>query len=137
VRSRQLDPGEYLVQSGARVKRDDEHYYIPDLAVVPVSPINPNREQWRGLNLFHLDQPLPLVVKIWSSSTGPVDDNDKLPFYRRRGDREIWRLRPYDQTVIVWRRQPDGTYTEASHRSGRLSLYGLPDVVIDLDALFA
>ena len=38
---RQLDPAEYLVQSGARLKRDDEHYFIPDIAIVPVSSSTP------------------------------------------------------------------------------------------------
>ena len=134
---RQLDPAEYLVQSGARLKRDDEHYFIPDVAVVPVTLINPNREQWRGLNLFDVDQPLPLVVEIWSPSTGTYDDDLKFPVYQQRGDLEIWRLHPYDKTLTVWRRQAGGTYREATYRSGRLSLFALPDVVIDLDALFA
>ena len=81
--------------------------------------------------------PLPLVIEIWSPSTGGYDINEKLPDYQRRGDLEIWRVHPYERTLTAWRRRPDGIYTESVYRGGIVHPESLPGVAIDLDALFA
>ena len=47
------------------------------------------------------DQPLPLVVEIWSPSTGT---DTKFAEYRRRADAEVWRLHPFARTLTQWRR---------------------------------
>jgi Uma2 family endonuclease len=80
--------------------------------------------------------PLPLVVEIWSPSTGTYDMNAKLPDYQEHGDLEIWRIQPYDRTVTSWRCRPDGSYIESIHRGGTIRPDALPGVVIDLDELF-
>jgi Uma2 family endonuclease len=59
--------------------------------------------------LEYYEQPLPLVVEVWSPSTGEYDIDSKLPEYQARGDKEIWRLHPYERTVRSWQRQPDGS----------------------------
>lgn len=82
------------------------------------------------------DAPLPLVVEIWSPSTGDYDVDTKLSEYPRRGDLEIWRIHPFDRTLTAWRRQPDGTYTESHYTSGVVKPVALPGVTIDLDTLF-
>jgi Uma2 family endonuclease len=132
--SRQLDESRYRVQFAARLKRDDEHYYIPDVCVLPISSIEPDRSKWRQLNVYLT--PLPLVVEVWSPSTGDYDMESKIPEYRRRGDQEIWRLHPFDRTLTTWRRQSDGSYVEAVHHGGTISPVAFPGVTIDLDALF-
>ena len=33
---------------------------------------------------------LPMVVEVWSPSTGDCNVDDKLPEYQRRGDLESW-----------------------------------------------
>ena len=81
--------------------------------------------------------PLPLVIEVWSRSTGTYDVDDKLPEYQRRGDLEIWRLQPYERALTAWRRQPDGSYTETVYSGGSVRPGALPGVAIDLDALFA
>ena len=80
--------------------------------------------------------PLPLVVEVWSPSTGDYDVDAKLPVYQQRGDLEIWRIHPYERTLTAWRRQPDGSYQETIHREGMVKPAALPGVAIDLGALF-
>jgi Uma2 family endonuclease len=130
----QLDGRQFRirVQSG-HVRRSPENYYIPDVFVIPIA-LTRSIRRTRRLEVY--ESPLPLVVEIWSPSTGDFDIDQKLPEYRRRGDLEIWRIHPFDHTLIIWRRQPDGTYTESHHSSGKIQLSGLPGVTIDFDALF-
>ena len=125
----------YEVRTGGRAKRDAAHYYIPDLMVIPLDAWRALRETPRALENYA--RPLPLVVEVWSPSTGDYDVDEKLPEYRRRGDLEIWRLHPYERTLIAWRRQPDGSYTEHHQSSGTVAFHAIPGVTLDLDALFA
>ena len=82
------------------------------------------------------DQPLPLVVEVWSRSTGDYDVEEKLAVYQQRGDLEIWRIHPYERTLTAWRRQPDGSFEQSVHHDGIISPAALPSVEIDLAALF-
>jgi Uma2 family endonuclease len=132
----QLDPAEFQVRiNSGRVRRTDETYYIPDIFVFPPALARPLRGRADILETY--DAPLPLVVEIWSRSTGNYDVDEKLPEYQRRGDLEIWRLHPFKRTLTVWRRQPDGIYAETIFHGGRIQPVALPGVTIDLDALFA
>ena len=81
--------------------------------------------------------PLPLVVEVWSPSTGDYDVETKLGEYRRRGDLEIWLLHPYSHSLTAWVRQPDGSYVEVHYTGGTVQPAALPGVTIDLDARFA
>jgi Uma2 family endonuclease len=134
VRS-QLDPGQFRVRPGAgHVRLSPQHYYIPDVFVVPVAA----REPLRGTRTLETyEGPLPLVVEIWSRSTGDYDVEVKLVEYRRRGHLEIWHIHPYERTLTTWRRQPDGGYVESVITGGAVEPIALPDVKVDLDALFA
>jgi len=132
---RQLDRDKYRVHvDSTRLRETQRRYYIPDVTVIPIELFR------RGLGhpgrLEFYDEPMPFVAEVWSLSTGRFDVDEKLPAYRRRGDREIWRLHPYERTLTVWRRQPDGTYDEAVHHGGIVQVVSLPGVAIDLDALF-
>lgn len=118
----------------ARARLDDRHYYIPDLAVVPVPSSKPLATRTQPLEVF--PDPLLLVAEGWSPSTGDFDVDEKLPRYMARGDREIWRLHPFEVTLTAWRRQPDGSYTKVILRGGQVQLVALPDVTIDLDLIF-
>jgi Uma2 family endonuclease len=133
LRSR-LDHASFEVRTVARARRDESHYYIPDLMVIPI-------EAWRrfrGSQRLELyPEPLPLVVEIWSPSTGEYDIDEKLPVYRERGDLEIWRVHPYERTLTAWRRQPDGSYSEHHLASGTVQLHAIDGASVDLDALFA
>ena len=131
----QLDWTTYQVRIDAgRVHRPGATYFIPDLFVVPVAFVNPFLDRQDVLEVY--DQPLPLVVEVWSPSTGDYDVAEKLMVYQQRGDLEIWRVHPYERTLTAWRRQPDETYEEMVHREGVVHLAALPDVAIDLAALF-
>jgi Uma2 family endonuclease len=83
------------------------------------------------------DQPLPLVVEVWSRSTGEYDVEEKLAVYQQRGDLEIWRIHPYERTLTAWRRLPDGSYEEVIFSEGIVHPVALPGVEIDLAVLFA
>lgn len=132
----QIDPSTYRVRVNAgRVHYTDELYYIPDVLVVPVAFTSQLRDRADLLESY--DQPLPLIVEIWSPSTGDYDVNAKLPEYRKRGDLEIWRLHPFERTLTAWRRQPDATYVESIQTGGTIAPDALPGVTIDLDLLFA
>lgn len=131
----QLDRREYRVRvNSGRARRSEANYYIPDVSVIPLHLAEPLRGRRNRLEVY--SDPLPLVVEVWSPSTGEYDVDEKLPEYQRRGDLEIWRIHPYDRVLTAWRRQPDGSYTETVYRSGTVRLVALPHVTIDLDALF-
>lgn len=132
----QLDLERFEIRSNsARTRRGEETYYVPDLMVVPSDHVTALPVRPDVLEVF--DQPVPLVVEVWSPSTGDYDIDTKFPEYQRRGDAEIWRLHPFDRLLTVWHRQPDGTYAETIHAGGRVDIASLPGVTIDLDARFA
>jgi Uma2 family endonuclease len=131
----QVDNDEFEVRfNSARVRRQDETYYIPHVFVLPRAYTAHFLDRPDALEVY--DRPLPLVVEIWSPSTGDYDIDAKLPEYQARGDEEIWRLHPFDRTLTVWRRQDDGSYETFIQTGGTIDPAALPGVVIDLDALF-
>ncbi len=118
----------------ARLRIPSGNTYVPDVAVIPVSAMWDRRGTGR---LETYDVPVPFVAEVWSPSTGAYDVDEKLPEYKVRGDLEIWRIHPYERTIIAWRRQPDGGYSEQLHTGGTLTIASLPGVSIDFDELFA
>jgi Uma2 family endonuclease len=132
---RQLDRGEYRVRPGhARLRRSADTYYVPDIVVIPTAMQRPLRARPGSLDAYA--DPLPLVVEIWSPSTGDYDISEKLKDYQRRGDLEIWRIHPYERTLTTWRRSPTGGYVESIYHDGTVRPEFLPDVAIDLEVLF-
>ncbi len=129
-----LDPNLYEVRSNAgRVRVAADRYYIPDVLVIPRSMTERFRDDPDALDLY--SDPLPFVAEIWSPSTGPYDIRAKLQGYRERGDAEIWYIQPFDKTITIWRRQPDGSYLETSPAIGPIEIVSLPGVTVDLAAL--
>jgi Uma2 family endonuclease len=117
----------------ARLRISTGTYYIPDFVVVPMSLARKLRP-----NQFEVyEDSVPLVVEIWSPSTGDYDVDEKLREYQLRGDLEIWRIHPYEHTLTAWRRQPDGSYTEEVITGGIVRPVALPNVSIDLDDLLS
>jgi Uma2 family endonuclease len=131
----QLSEDDYAVSPGnARLRIADGDYYVPDLCVIPRAMVRRLRAEPGTFEVY--DDPVPLVVEIWSPSTGRTDLETKLPEYRARGDLEIWLIHPYERTLTAWRRQPDGSYSEALHTGGTIQPVALPGVSIELDRLF-
>jgi Uma2 family endonuclease len=118
----------------SHVRRSERNYYIPDLCVIPSDRFHDQLGQPGHLELY--EAPLPLVVEAWSPSTGTYDVEGKLLGYQARGDREIWRLHPFERTLTTWRREPDGTYAVEVYRGGVVPVMSLPDVTVDFDRLF-
>jgi Uma2 family endonuclease len=132
----QLPEEEFSVgQDSPNLRVPGGNYRVPDVCVIPVAYIE-RRQREFPLALEMYDEPMPLVVEIWSPSTGDYDVDTKLIEYQRRGDLEICRIHPYERTLIAWRRQPDGTYSESLYTGGLVQPAFLPDVTIDLDSLF-
>lgn len=129
-----LDQYRVRVNSG-RVRWSTTHAYIPDVMVIPIALTHAQRARPYALEAY--SEPLPLVVEVWSPSTGGYDVETKFPEYKRRGDAEIWRMHPYDRTLTTWQQQADGSYHEAVHRGGIVTPVALLGVKIDLDELFA
>src|SRR5215212_7816599 len=94
---RQLNPREFDVRANmGRVHRLPDSYFIPDVYVIPMELVQQRRGRSDLLEIY--DVPLPLVVEVWSPSTGDYDVDSKLPEYQRRGDLEIWRIQPYERS---------------------------------------
>jgi Uma2 family endonuclease len=132
----QLDPAEFRVRINAgHVRRTEHNYFIPDVFVLPVAYVGPDRDRADIWEVY--DQPLPLVVEVWFPSTGLYDVETKFAEYRKRGDTEIWRLHPFERTLTVWRRRTDGRYIKSVRHGGAIDPIALPGVTIDLDQLFS
>jgi Uma2 family endonuclease len=130
----QLNPRAFRVRCDQARVQTAGSYFIPDVFVVPVTMTQAFRGRPETLEVYA--EPLPLVVEVWSRSTGEYDVNEKLAEYRRRGDREIWLVHPYERTLTTWRRKPDGSYQETVYEHGELEASTLPGVTIDLEGLF-
>jgi Uma2 family endonuclease len=129
-----LDQFEVSVDA-ARARRPVTNSYIPDVMVIPAPYVERMQHEQPDALEAYMD-PLPLVVEVWSPSTGEYDATEKLADYKQRGDAEIWLLRPGDRTLIAWVRRSDGAYVEQVYRGGIVRPSALPNVTIDLDALF-
>jgi Uma2 family endonuclease len=81
----QLDRRLYRVNvNGGRTRLSSRTYYIPDVVVIPAAYKTPFEDDLRAFNAFA--EPLPLVIEVWSPSTGHYDIATKLKGYRERGD---------------------------------------------------
>ena len=133
---RQPDWNELRVYvSLARLRVSPDTYSVPDVAVIPSAFVRRLAQDPRALNAYA--DPMPLVVEVWSPSTGKRDIDLKLPDYQQRGDAEIWFIHPFERTLTAWHRQADGSYDETVYRDGIVHPASLPDVAIILDELFA
>ncbi len=132
----QLDWNVFQINvNGGKARVDSSSYFIPDVVVIPVAAQAALEGGARAFNV--ISSPLPLVVEVWSPSTGVYDFERKLAAYRKRGDAEIWYIHPYERTLTVWRRQLDGGYHTQLFEGGKVAVASLPGVVIDLDDVLA
>lgn len=131
----QLDWSVYQVRTDkGRLSRPGGTYLIPDCFVVPRSYVESFLNRPGVMETY--EAPVPLVVEVWSLTTGDYDVEEKLAIYKQRGDLEIWYIHPSERTLTTWRRQPDGAYDEAVIRGGKVTPVALQNVTIDLDGLF-
>jgi len=131
----QLDESEYFVdKDGPRLRISTGSYYLPDVCVIPRALVRRSLETPGRFEVY--EEPMPLVVEVWSPSAGDYDVEQKLREYQWRGDQEIWRIHPYERRLTRWQHQPDGSYSESSQRGGTVQPATLPNVSIDLGNLF-
>ena len=130
----QLDMSRYaLRQNMGHLSAPPGHSYVPDVFILPRTYFKPRAPVPSGLETY--TQPMPFLCEVWSPSTGDYDTDAKLPYYQARGDLEIWRVHPYDETVTAWRRQPDGSYRQES-LTGTVALAAFPEIRVNIDRLF-
>jgi Uma2 family endonuclease len=132
---RQLPRERFRVfQNRGHLRAPNGATYVPDVAVVPVALLAKFSLDPTRFEVY--DEPIPFLTEAWSPKTGTYDIDTKIPAYQLRGDAEIWRLHPFQRSLRIWRRQPDGHYEESTCAGGTVHLHALPDVGIDVDALF-
>jgi len=132
----QLSEVEFSVgQESPKLRSPSGNYRIPDVCVAYRAVINRRRRD-APASFEVYDEPVPLVVEVWSPSTGDVDVRDRLLEYQQRGDFEIWQGHPYERTVTTWVRRPDDSYEERLYTGGEISPAYLPGAVITLGELF-
>jgi Uma2 family endonuclease len=131
----QLDERDYVVdKDGPRLRVSTGTYYVPDVCVIPRALVRHSLKTSGRFEVY--SEAMPLVVEVWSPSTGDYDVEEKLREYQWRRDLEIWRIHPSDRTLTAWRLQPDGSYSESFYHGGAVQPAALPTVTIDLETLF-
>lgn len=132
--ARRLDPELYEVCTNTgRLTPPDGSSYVPDVFVLPLARKRPWADRPSTLEAY--SEPMPLVVEVWSPTTGEYDVAEKTPAYQARGDLEIWRIHPYDRVGTVWRRRAAG-YDGLVVTEGDLQPAPLASVRISLASLF-
>jgi Uma2 family endonuclease len=121
--------------NSGRTRRPGSTWLVPDVVVIPVAYFDKTRGTGR-LEVY--DDPFPFVAEVWSKSTADYDIETKFQEYRKRGDLEIWRLHPYERSVMAWRRQSDGSYDETRYSldDGEAPVLSLPRVVVKFAEIF-
>ena len=130
----QLPEEQFRITEAGKLQTSTGSYYVPDLCVIPTAYVLRLHERPGTFEAYA--EPVPFVLEVWSPSTGDYDVDTKLPEYRWRGDAEIWRIHPTERSLIVWRRQPDGSYAELHHAGGPIAIASLPGVIINVGELF-
>jgi Uma2 family endonuclease len=125
-----------VIVDQARARRPGVGQFIPDVVVVPMPYVQRGlQEHPRELESY--SEPVPLIVEVWSPSTGAYDHDVKLADYRARGDAEVWLIHPYERWLRAWRRQPDGSYVETRYGGDAVvEPASLPGVRLELGRLF-
>ncbi len=79
------------------------------------------------------------IAEIISPYTASKDNITKAALYEKHGVKEYWIVHPLDNIIIIRRLGENGKYAPADFYEGKgtLALSVLPDLAIDLDALFA
>ena len=129
----QLDPARFLASyNSARLRLPSGDHYIPDVVVFPVTAME---GRWDETAVETYFDPVPLVIEVWSPSTGSYDAREKILGYQQRGDAEIWLIDLRRLEVHASVRQADGSYAETVYKRGVVHVSSL-DIVIDMDAAF-
>ena len=79
------------------------------------------------------------IAEIISPYTASKDNITKAALYEKHGVKEYWIVHPLDNILIVRHLGKNGQYAPAAFYEGKgtLKLAVLPDLAVDLDALFA
>jgi Uma2 family endonuclease len=132
--ARELDDERFTVRiNSTRLRTPGGDNFVPDVVVVPLAVLE---QLLHSSALEGYSEPMPLVVEVWSPSTGEYDVETKLPQYRARGDLEIWLVHPQRREITAWRRQANGDCSETLYTRGDVPVLSLPGVKVKLETLF-
>lgn len=128
-----------LVHGLGWLSHGTDTFLIPDVAVVGREE---QRQLFRDRDVLEVyPVPLSFVAEVAEAAWLQYDTHEKIAVYRRRGDAEIWLIDPWmetrsDRSLTVWRRQPDGGYSETRLVEGMAVPTVLPGVSVELSELF-
>jgi Uma2 family endonuclease len=113
-------------------EKDEETTFVvqPDIVVVC------ERERLRGTGYYGAPS---LIIEISSFSTSKKDKILKFNKYEKAGVREYWIVEPDGKVISVFTLQENQRYgrPETYSEEGRIKVSILPDLIIDLAAVFA
>jgi Uma2 family endonuclease len=119
----------------ARIMIDPDHILVPDLMVVPRAiSARAVKERPNALEAYHTS--LPLVIDVWSPATAEFNVEARIPEYRRANAEEIWLVHPAARAITTWVRRASGAYEEVIRAGGILNAARVPDLALDINALF-
>jgi Uma2 family endonuclease len=133
---RQLDHEEFRVgHNFPRLKHGERTYLIPDVVVHHARlPDGAEPDPW-ALDL-QISPVLLVVEVICPYAASHYDFEGKIRDYRARGDREVWRLDPFERTLVAWRIRPDGSCSGDTLLGGPVAPIATPEVTVNLGDYF-
>ncbi len=105
-----------------------EQNFVPDLMVVCDDDLNQLDQ------MVYYDKPPIIVIEIISPSSGSRDYFVKRHAYKELGVHEYWIVSPEEKCIMVIR---FATGEECRYCEGQVKSYVMPEIAIDLDAIFA
>jgi Uma2 family endonuclease len=139
VLDRQLDDREYEVfsqQPGLGVERIPLTYRIPDLMVFRIEALRRDRVETASNDPYIWTVP-ELIVECLSPSNRKGSVHELLADYAHVGVPEVWLLDPKPPQLTSYRYESGALQQWLATESGQVSPIRLPNVAVDLAALWA
>jgi Uma2 family endonuclease len=125
---KERDLGE-IYHAPVDVKFSDDNIVEPDIIFI-------RKDRLHIFTYANVIAPPDLVMEALSPSTRNVDLRIKFDLYARMGVPEYWVADPLIPRLTIYVLTPQGTYERVVPEGRRLRSRVLPDLVIDLDAIF-
>ncbi|MEA2514151.1 MAG: hypothetical protein QOJ59_3638 [Thermomicrobiales bacterium] len=127
VRARDLGK---IFHAPVDVHFDDDNTVEPDLIFV-------RKDRLHIVKHNYIDEAPDLLIEIHSPSTKHVDLGKKLRLYQAFEVQEYWAVDTDEQSLTIFVLSAAGSYERVEPVNGHLSSTVLPELVIDLAAIFS
>jgi Uma2 family endonuclease len=111
------------------VKFSEENVVVPDIIFI-------RKDRLHIFGRANVTEAPDAVIEILSPSTRRIDLGKKFELYARMGVPEYWVADPVVPELAIYVLTPQGTYERARPEGRRLRSTVLPDLEIDLAAIF-